>query len=126
MSATAEGHRGMTENGGGAPSDASSGPVGGFGAGGVIRIATFATKPGRMTDLIAAAHENAATALGQQGCLSAEVATIPDDSERAIVVSRWASAAHLKAYLDWHQALAHSSMAAVSEGKPIAVHYPVV
>lgn len=96
------------------------------GAGRVIRIATFVAKPGRMADLIDAAHENAATALGQQGCLSAEVATVPGDQSRAIVVSRWASAGALQAYLDWHQGIAHATMAEACEGKPVAVHYPVV
>lgn len=94
--------------------------------GGVIRIATFVAKEGRMADLVEAAHGNATTALTQEGCLSAEVATVPDDAARAIVISRWTSPEALAAYLEWHQGIAHSSMADSTVATPTAVHYPLV
>lgn len=103
-------------------SPAASGPS----PNGVVRIATFQAQPGRMADLIAAAHGNAATALEQDGCLSAEAVTDPNDGARLLVVSRWQTAAQLQAYLQWHQGIAHSSMAEASVGKPVAAHYPVV
>lgn len=100
--------------------------------GGIVRIATFTAKPGRMDDMIAAAKVNGATAMEQPGCLSAEVATVPGDDSQAVVVSRWATEADLQKYLDWHQNQAHESMADTSEGsdatagKPVAVHHLVV
>lgn len=92
----------------------------------VTRVATLTARPGEMPALIRAARANAAEAADQPGCLSAEVAAVPGDAMRLVVVSRWTTEDDLTAFLGWHEGVAHELIAAASEVKPHAVHYRTV
>lgn len=93
---------------------------------GVVRITTFRAQPGNERELADAAAGNAASARQAPGCLSADVCRDPDEPGRILVISRWADTEQLRAFLRWHQSLAHASVAPHTTHAPQAVHYPVV
>ncbi len=93
-------------------------------AAGVIRVTTFRPRAGQLHGLLTAAGENASAARAADGCLTAEVCR--DSDEVVLVISRWASRAHLEGFLGWHQGQAHESVAPFTTGKPQARHYDVV
>jgi quinol monooxygenase YgiN len=92
---------------------------------GVVRVSTFRAKPGQVAGLVGAAGENAHAARQATGCLSAEVCTSPDTADTVLVISRWESGSALRAFLDWHERLAHGAVSPYAVGKPRSVHYPV-
>lgn len=94
-------------------------------AAGVVRVSTFRARPGQGAGLIAAAAGNARAAQASPGCLSADVCTDPGTAEVVLVISRWESAAALRAFLDWHERQAHGSVSPYAVGAPTSVHYPV-
>lgn len=93
---------------------------------GTVRVATFRAAPGRLAELVEAARANARVARVAVGCLSADVCRVPDQPDSVVVVSRWRTPADLDAFLEWHETLAHSSVADSSAAKPQAVRYPSV
>lgn len=93
---------------------------------GVVRIAHFHPQPGREAALRTAAGENAGVARKQPGCLSAEVCEVPASQGELLVVSRWESHAALRAFLDWHERIAHELVQPAATSKPEVTHYPVV
>jgi quinol monooxygenase YgiN len=95
------------------------------GCAGVVRISTFQARPGQVSGLIDAAGDNARAARQAPGCLSAEVCTDPDEPDVVLVVSRWESEAAVRAFLDWHERLAHGTVSPYAVGKPRSAHYPV-
>ena len=94
-------------------------------AAGVVRVSTFQAKAGQVVGLVAAAAGNARDALASPGCLSAEVCIDPEASEVVLVISRWESAAALRAFLDRHERQAHGTVSPYAAGAPRSVHYPV-
>ena len=92
----------------------------------IVRITTFQAAPGRMPALVAAAHANAEAARRSPGCLSAEVCADADDDDRVVVVSRWASEAALRTFLDWHEGLAHESASGAAAARPRSTHHRVL
>jgi quinol monooxygenase YgiN len=94
------------------------------GCAGVVRISTFRARPGQVSGLIDAAGGNADAARQAPGCLSAEVCTDPDEPDTVLVISRWESESAVRAFLDWHERLAHGTVSPYAVGKPRSVHYP--
>lgn len=92
----------------------------------VIRIARMRALTGKSDELLAAAQGNVDDAMAAPGCLSAEVCADPDTPGGILVISRWESLATVQAFLAWHETIAHASLAEFSDGKPRAVHHPVV
>lgn len=92
----------------------------------VIRITTLRAKPGMRASLIDAARANADAALNAPGCLDADVCAVPDTADSMLVISRWDSSSALRAFLDWHEQLAHEALDAFMEEKPRSTHYPVL
>lgn len=82
--------------------------------------------PGGLDDLLLAAKGNVDDAMAADGCLSAEVCSDPDNTDGILVISRWESMAALKGFLDWHETIAHASLADFSDGKPKAAHHRVL
>lgn len=93
---------------------------------GLVRLTTFSARPGRAGALLEAAMDNAEAARRATGCRSAEVCTAPEDPDTVLVVSRWESDAALRAFLGWHERLAHGAVSPHAAGPPHSVHYPVV
>lgn len=92
----------------------------------VIRIARMRALPGKLDELLAAGKGNADDAMASPGCRSVEVCTDPEDADGMLMISCWDSLAALKGFLEWHETIAHASLADFSVEKPTAVHYPVV
>jgi quinol monooxygenase YgiN len=92
---------------------------------GLVRVTTFHARSGQASSLLDAAEQNARAARSAAGCHSAEVCTAPDDSDTVLVISRWASAAAVQGFLDWHQRLAYGVVSPHTTGRPHSVHYPV-
>lgn len=91
----------------------------------VIRITYLRARQGQRTSLAQAAQANADDALAA-GAVSAEVCVEPDDPDAFLVISRWESRTTLQDFLGWHEQHAHESLADFADGKPRAVHYPVL
>lgn len=92
----------------------------------VVRLARMRALPGRLPELLAAAHENVTDAMAADGCLSAEVCSDPASPDGILVVSRWVSAAALHGFLAWHEQIAHTKLADFARDRPAAAHHPVL
>ncbi len=93
---------------------------------GVVRITTFHAQPGHLDGLREAARGNAAAAREADGCLSAEVCVAADEKDTLLVVSRWDSERALRAFLGWHEGIAHGAVSPHLAGRPVAAHHPVL
>ncbi|TWP37693.1 putative quinol monooxygenase [Leekyejoonella antrihumi] len=93
---------------------------------GLVRVSTFCARPGQTAALLAAAADNVRAARQASGCLSAQVCTAPGDPRTVLVISRWESESAVRAFLNWHERLAHGAVSPYAVGRPQSVHYPVV
>lgn len=91
----------------------------------VVRVTTFRARAGQVGALLDAARDNAGAARRAPGCWSAEVCTAPDDPDTVLVISRWESGGAVRAFLDWHEQLAHGAVSPHAVAAPHSVHYPV-
>lgn len=92
----------------------------------VVRIARMRALPGRIGELLAAAQGNVDDAMAAPGCRSAEVCGDPDTPDGILVISRWESLAAVRGFLEWHEGIAHASLADIAADEPRAVHHPVM